>query len=547
MKQLIWIITALIVGFPLGSEAQETIHLFPDRSSCVSGDTVWFYAVVSNNGSENSGNIIHIQLDDLTQNHITKVSVASDNNCSSGYLVVPDSLSTGIYTLTAFANIQKKETSSIFYPRYLVVYNRFDNNISEFNIPVSEFKEAKSEPGISITANQPSNNSRTVDVKVDTDNNLCPDALEMIVTARLLDPFADHFSGEIEAGFETANQEPFMPVRENNGILITGRVVQKETEHPVQNTPVLLSIADTFPYFDYCVSDAGGRFYFYIRNAVGKGNIVLQEVSEHANENRIELLENYIETQKAPVTHQILTLQQNTFASDLVKAAYFNRIFKGFRAFETDSFSIKREFTHPFYGPPTFTFYPELFIDLPDFSEISREILHGVQYREKNDEVTIRLFNNGNKSIFKNEPLKLLDGIPIFNPKLLSKLKTQDIDKIDAVYFKRYFGDISFDGVLSVYTKNRTLGWVESVPGLNVFKYTFIQPPLSQETNKSIQKSPNSPDFRTVFYRNRWTETSNSKSFSVDLSDIKGDMLIEVIVVCKDKRIVQNRKVIHLD
>lgn len=547
MKQLICIITIVagLLSFRVG--AQEQIHLFPDRTFCVSGDTVWFSAVISGNGTDNTNNIIHIQLDDLGNNHITKASVASDKNSASGYLVVPDSLSTGIYALKAFSNIQKKNPSSVFFTRLLVVYNRFDENISEFYIPKIDLPEKKSDDGISITATPHSGKSKTVEVDVAMDKALCSEALEMIVTARLFDPFADQFSKEIKSGFTPLVQDVFMPVRENNGILISGRIVQNQTETPVKNSPVFLSIADTLPYFDYCVSDEQGRFYFYVRNAVGKGDIVIQEVSKQARENRIELLDNYIETEGIPTTRQILTLAQNTFASDLVKAAYFSRIYKGYRSLSSDSFLIKKEFQYPFYGPPTLTFDPELFIDLPNFQEISREILHGVQYREKKGEVSIRLLNKGNRTIFNNEPLKLLDGIPIFDSKLLSKLNTQTIEKVDAVYFKRYFGDISFDGVLAVYSKNPTLGWIESVPELNIFKYTFIQPVLNPTLHNQPLESKNIPDFRTVFYRERRTDLTDPINFRFERSDIKGDVLIEVIAVCKDKRVLKTRKIIHLD
>ncbi len=547
MKQLICIITIVTGLLSFRAGAQEQIHLFPDRTFCVSGDTVWFSAVISGNGTDNTNNIIHIQLDDLRSNHITKVSVASDKNSGSGYLLVPDSLSTGIYALKAFSNVQKKNPSAVFFTRLLVVYNRFDENISEFNIPDIDLPEKNSDEGISIAATPHSGKSKTVEVDVNLEKSLRSEALEMIVTARLFDPFADQFTKAIESRPDPSMQNAYMPVRENNGILISGRIVQNQTETPVKNTPVFLSIADTLPYFDYCVSDEQGRFYFYVRNAVGKGDIVIQEVSKQARENRIELLGNYIETEGISTTRQILTLAQNTFASDLVKAAYFSRIYKGYRSLPADSFSISKDFQYPFYGPPTFTFYPELFIDLPNFQEISREILNGVQYREKKDEVSIRLLNRGNRSIFNNEPLKLLDGIPIFDSKLLSKLNTQTIEKVDAVYFKRFFGDISFDGVLAVYSKNPTLGWVESVPELNIFKYTFIQPALTPTLHNQPPENKNIPDFRTVFYRERRTDLTDPINFRFERSDIKGDVLIEVIAVCKDKRIVKTRKVIHLD
>ena len=63
-RKAIWSFVFVMV-FSLIAKAQDKVHLFPDRSSCVSGDTVWFNAVVLNEFPDNSGNVIHVQLDNL--------------------------------------------------------------------------------------------------------------------------------------------------------------------------------------------------------------------------------------------------------------------------------------------------------------------------------------------------------------------------------------------------------------------------------------------------------------------------------------------------
>ena len=67
----------LLFAVQSGNEvkAQEQIHLFPDKSFAVSGDTVWFTIFIYNEESNDHSEVVHVQLDDLSNNHISKVSV----------------------------------------------------------------------------------------------------------------------------------------------------------------------------------------------------------------------------------------------------------------------------------------------------------------------------------------------------------------------------------------------------------------------------------------------------------------------------------------
>jgi hypothetical protein len=95
---------------------------------------------------------------------------------------------------------------------------------------------------------------------------------------------------------------------------------------------------------------------------------------------------------------------------------------------------MSSRFSVPFYGKPTIRVIPDEFIDLPDFREISREILPGFQYRIKNDEIIFRMFNRTQKLYFEEEPLRLINGIPVFNNDLFTGLKSTDINYIDLVF-----------------------------------------------------------------------------------------------------------------
>lgn len=526
--------------------AREEVYLVPDRTNCVSGDTIWFSTFIFNPQENYRQNVVHVQLDKLSGAHITKVSIACNGNSGTGYLVVPDSLSTGIYVLKAFTNIQKDTESTVVHQRLISVYNRFETEIGRITFPDTEGKQFEKPEGIEVRSGPRSVvGSRQLNFDIEISDELRENLEQLFVIARLADPVSENFSQMWIDGQLSDESSSFMPVREQNGVLVTGKIYSPIDGSPAKGAVVLLSISDTLPYLDYCVADDMGRFYFYVRDAYGPGSLVVQEFTDQAQKNKIELFENYIETGALKTADKIFTPDERTYAEDMIKAAYFKRFFQGYSALASDSFSLYKSFPNPFYGPPTRSYYPELFIDLPNFQEVSREILHGVQYRERRDDVSIRLLDEGTQTIFKDEPFKLLDGIPVFNPGIFTDMGTTEIKKVDVVFFKRFYGDLNFDGVMAVYRHQPSLSWIELAEGVELFRYPCLQQQKEWNFRNKNQTTEITPDFKKVLFREKWNDIPSQKSISFDASDIEGDIVFEIIGVSKNHNLLQYHRVVE--
>lgn len=531
------------------AKAQDAVHLFPDRSSCVSGDTIWFSTLIIPENENQNSNVVHIQLDNTGNRHITRVTVLCTNNQGQGYIAIPDSLSTGKYFLKAFVNGQKNKDKVIINQRMLTVYNRFDENLNMIQLPETDHQQAfiqSSEIKIS-TDNETTGTRKNINAKIEIPISYSADLSTLIVTAGMVDPLSEDDYSQYFPATQIENEVSQNLLTEKNGVLVNGKVLSSEDHTPVPNAIVLLSIPDTIPYFDYCISDSIGMFYFYLRDAVGKGNLVIQARSIKHPVCEIQILENYIETKELTgAKDHILNYDQKNYAEAIVNASYFDKLFNGYILPPSETFSIPMVFKSLFYGEPTATVYPELFIDLPNFTEISRELLHGVQYREKNDPPTIKMFNYGGYQTFNEEPLKLLDGIPVFTPGIFSKMGTSDIKKVDEVFYERFIGDLSFQGVLAIYTHKRSLNWIENTPGISLYNYTCLQIPKVWNLNSNAPSEPNLPDFRNVFYRNIFTEIKPESKFNFQTSDLKGQLAIRVIAVTKQNQVLYASKLIDI-
>ncbi|HBL77796.1 MAG: hypothetical protein A2W90_02190 [Bacteroidetes bacterium GWF2_42_66] len=534
----------LALAFAQLTQAQDKVYIFPDQNSYVSGDTVWFSTVIVHEQENAGNNVVHLQLDDTGNRHITSVAVLCKNEQGEGYLPIPDSLSTGIYLLKAFTNGPRQT----IYQRLLTVYNRFDEEFIQIKTPeTSGIQQFSKFENVHISTDKDTIGAReNVNVKIEIPASECSNLSRLIITVGLSDPSSEDWNPAFIPAMEKKGSNTSVSMPEKDGVLVNGKVFSKTNQANVARAIVLLSIPDTIPYFDYCVSDSAGMFSFFLQNATGTGNLVLQARSENCGECEIKLFENYIETEELPVTDpKPFTYEQKNFAEAVINASYFEKLFFGYKLPPTAPFSIPVEFKYPFYGEPTTTVYPELFTDLPNFTEVSRELLHGVQYREKKDETSIWMYNYGSNYMFNEEPLKLLDGIPVFDPHVFSKMGSSDIKKIDEVFYERYFGDIAFQGVLAVYSKNHSLSWIENTPGMQLFSYPCLQTPVSRRFDETPKGKSNLPDFRKTYYRNSTDQIKTLNEFSFQTSDIKGNIVIRVIAITRQNQILYTRKILE--
>ncbi len=527
--------------------AQENIHLFPDRNFAVSGDTVWFHIFIySENEGEKSG-VVHVQLDNLAGNHISKVSVLCNGSSGTGYIQIPDSLSTGVYSLTPFSLAQKNGGNrGHLNQRLITVYNRFEEDISLLEVPDFSMQKYPEENEVTITTKKEKfSRGESVTVNIHIPESKVEKFREAVISAGLTDPVLADFSlGYVPTEKLTKREMPLELV-EKNGVLISGRVLS-EGEVPIANAIVLLSIPDTIPFFDYYISDSTGTFYFYLRNASGVANLVIQAIANSSGKCKIELSHSFVDIAPMVTMRKMLTHREVEFAKEVVQATYYNKLFRGYQISAPDYFSMPMQFQYPFYGPPTKTYDPGLFIDLPDFQEVSREILHGVYYREKKGNTTIRMLDQGGHSVFNQEPLRLLDGVPVFDNAVFAPLGTNEIKKVDAVFYKRYYGDLMFDGVLSVYTKNSSLDWLVFKPGIAHEKYACLQPEKIFYFRNERVPDTNVPDLRKVFYRSAKGKLSSDFQFDFSTSDIKGNVEICVMLIDDNNAVSYVHKIIEV-
>jgi hypothetical protein len=308
----------------------------------------------------------------------------------------------------------------------------------------------------------------------------------------------------------------------NDGIIITGTVTDLQTEKPFNNALVYLTIPDSLPLFKYYTTGANGRFYFQLTNIYGKIPVVIQCLDKEKK----RMLKITL-TSSDELKNAVPSGDSRTFSTEFkksmaknVETLNFCRIF-GLQELDIQPAPAKKADAYPFYGVPTRVIHPKQFIDLLNFAEISRELLPQVKFRTFNRIPTLQLFNFQRNNFFNEQPLVLLNGIPVTDLNVIKEMGTREIDRIDICQTERFFGNLCFQGVVAIYSTNCDNSRVLESDELIKLNIDAIQPNASLFTPSEITSKL--PDLRQVLLWNPNLKPGNTIELDFQTSDIRGN------------------------
>jgi hypothetical protein len=214
------------------------------------------------------------------------------------------------------------------------------------------------------------------------------------------------------------------------------------------------------------------------------------------------------------------------------------------RELTVDTPLTKRNLDYPFYGLPTEIVYPRLFEDLPDFTEIARELLPGVKFRANNRIPTLQILNPVTLNFYTDQPLVTLDGIPVQDLNVIKNLGSQDIKRIEISRSERFYGDLRFPGVVAIYTTSPDYRLFKESEELIKFTMDAFQADVSLNSPQNLKS--NEPDLRKVLLWNPTLKTEETVGLDFETSDITGKFQLMVRVKATDGSIVSKEKIFEV-
>lgn len=325
------------------------------------------------------------------------------------------------------------------------------------------------------------------------------------------------------------NKKPsfsFLP--EYEGHIITGKISPKIANLKDDGVNVYLSVPGKNFKFSNSTSTAGGLVKFNIEKFYGSRELVVQTNALDSNYRIVmdnPFSDEYNEKALEPL-HLVPTLANNILLRS-VSAQSFNIFNPGME----NNFNLPVTYdTTAFFGLPFKQYNLDAYTRFPTMEEVIREFVKEVHLKKREKYYHFEVFNEPYLTYFDNDPLVLIDGVPVFNFNKIVDIDPLKIQKIDVVATKFFKGNQAYDGIVSYATYNGDLDSYQLDPNALVVEYDGLQLHrefYSPQYDSDKQLLSRNPDYRNVLYWSPDVATKSSKkNISFYTSDIAGKYMV---------------------
>lgn len=289
----------------------------------------------------------------------------------------------------------------------------------------------------------------------------------------------------------------FLP--EIRGHIITGKITSADNL-PLSLRPVFAAYpsAKIAPWAG--MTDQKGRFILEARNFTGSKELVFQTNYRMDSTCRIS-----VDSPFAPVMNAAAKLTPlgltNGMKEDILKRSINMQVVNSYfpqkqAVLPTDSI--------PFYGKPDFRYYLDDYTRFPTMEEILSEYVPAVNIRLRKGKYYTRVVETGvHTQLFTEDPLLLMDGIPVFDTDRIIHFDPLKVQRADVVNRMYYLGPLTFAGIVSYSTYTHDLAGFEVDPRALILAYDgtlehrdFYAP----RYDKNLKNSHRLPDLRNLMY-----------------------------------------------
>jgi hypothetical protein len=315
------------------------------------------------------------------------------------------------------------------------------------------------------------------------------------------------------------------PVAETEGHLIRTKIVNRKTGEPGTGVPVYLSVPGTMYQFSTAITDDDGAAEFVVKKFHGAEEVLIQ--TNHKNDSiyRIDV--------ESPYSGRYLMLTPPSFVPDpaltekLIERSIAAQVAHAYHREKLNSFTaINVSDTTAFYGAPDRRYMLDDYTRFPTMEEVMREYVPEVKLLKKQQEFSYEVRNAPYQTFFSNEPLVLLDGVPVFDITKIVQYDPLKVRKMEIMTRKYYIGKVAANGIVSYATYEGNLDGFTLDPSVLVYEYKGIQLErtfYSPEYNNEEEKNSRVPDFRNLLYWNPSVNLDASGSTAkLFTSDIPG-------------------------
>jgi hypothetical protein len=328
----------------------------------------------------------------------------------------------------------------------------------------------------------------------------------------------------------------FLP--ELEGLAIEARLLNKNTGAPGANVGVSLSVPDSNFIFQPAKTNSKATVTFTAKDLYGNTDIIMQPDQKADSIYNIEMLSPYAaNSSSTPLPEFSLSENLATLLNKRSIDVQAEQAFMAEHKFRSVAFA--KEDSTAFYGYPDKQYYLDNYTRFVTMEEVLKEYVAGVRARKVADDFHLRVFNMEEKVFFDNEPLVLIDGLPVNDPDKIMAVDPLKIKKLEIVNRRYFLGNAVYEGIISFKTYEADLGGYALDPGAIVIDYEGLQQQrefYEPAYENDAQLQSRIPDTRNQLF---WspqvkTQIENKSHYTFWSSDLTGKFVIIIQGITKD-------------
>jgi hypothetical protein len=328
------------------------------------------------------------------------------------------------------------------------------------------------------------------------------------------------------------NKNPYFEfLPEIEGPVINGKIISKSTGLAVGASRAFLSIPGADNAFSCATSDAQGVIRFTFKDIYKNNAIIVQPELPKDSNYRIDIIKSYSDKFSSNILPSFIDLRDK--ANTLLNHSVSNQVENTYDMDKKRQYVKKIIDTNSFYGKPDRLYILDDYTRFQTMEEVIREFVEDVRLRKEGDKYTFKIRNRLFGTYFEEDPLILLDGIPISDASKIIALDPLKIWKIGVVTHNYYIGSSVFEGIVNVKSYSGELGVTQIDPNSLVVEYDGLQEQrefYSPAYATRAEQDSHMPDFRNVLYWAPQISTGqNGKThLSFYTSDLKGKFAVVI-------------------
>ncbi|MFW5831467.1 MAG: hypothetical protein ACOCVA_04400 [Prolixibacteraceae bacterium] len=508
---------------------RESIASHLSERFLLAGENLWFSVMVSNQHDlpgKQISNRAFVELIDASGRSVARSKVLLEEGNGSGMFVLPDTLPTGIYHLIAYTSWLRNFGEGHFSISGILVVrpgDEFKTSQGAADDKAESGKKAASEEIVFQMSKSLFQTREKVKVKLSLQDTGSAIAA---VAIRRKEPLLNNYSATDFPQFTHPEVIDYLP--DYKGILLSGYVRNKQNKEPLAKHEIYLSFPGENVEIKRTVSGDEGKFRFLLNPETGVKDLVFSLQSENAG---IWLDEHFARNAGLEFTGSLF-LDKNQ--EDYFTEKFINRqLQEKFDQSDTAPAPVNDTVeNYIFYSNPYQVLKPENYIELDSLHEYFYELIPTVHIKRRNKAYQMYLTNPETNYSVGDHPALFIDGVYYPYPGELMKLDVKKIERIEVIPEVYYYRRMAFDGIVSVFTKNRQFMDVPMQPNMYRIFYQPADefPEFNPKNYSENTTDPNIPDLRWLLH---WQprveiEKDNPAVIQFYTGDLKGEFEISV-------------------